>query len=207
MESLLKKTAIWASIAAAIYLMLFFFVDRAVDLWIHVNWSGTWIYNWGTYISYLATGTYIEIGIAFCFILVIIRDPGFEKRWTRLLLYICISAAVAIIIGAAVKYLLGRYRPVMLFEQGLYGLHFLSTEWELNSSPSGHTLRSFSVLTSLSMLYRRFAYLFIAIAVLIGLSRIIVTAHYPSDVVFGAFIGVFSALWVYKYFFIKDKIS
>jgi len=28
-----------------------------------------------------------------------------------------------------------------------------------------------------------------------------------SDVVFGAFIGVFTALWVYKYFFGKDSDS
>ncbi len=207
MPNLLKRTAIWAAIGVAIYLLLFFFIDRAIDSWVHVNWAGTWIYYLGNCISYLTAGPYIEVGIAFCFIFIIIRNPGFEKRWARLLLYICISTAVAIIIGEAIKYLLARYRPVMLFEHGFYGLHFLSTIWELNSTPSGHTLRAFSIMTSLSMLYRRFTYLFIAVAVLIGASRIIVTAHYPSDVVFGAFIGVFSALWVYKYLFIKDKIS
>ena len=95
----------------------------------------------------------------------------------------------------------------MLFEQNLYGLHFFSTEWALNSTPSGHTLRAFSFLTALSMLYRRFTVVFISIAILIGVSRVIVTAHYPSDVVFGAFIGVFTALWVYKYFFGKDRES
>ena len=51
------------------------------------------------------------------------------------------------------------------------------------------------------MLYRRFTAVFISIALLIGVSRIVVTAHYPSDVVFGAFIGIFTALWTYKYFF------
>jgi len=206
MENLLKKTAVWAAVAAAIYLVFYFFFDRSVASWIYANWSGNWINDWGTYISYLATGPFIAIGLAFCFILVIICDPGFKKRWTRFLLYICISAAVAMVIGEAFKYLLARHRPVMLFEQSLYGLHFLSTEWELNSTPSGHTLRSFSILTSLSMLYRRFTYIFIAVAVLIGASRVIVTDHYPSDVVFGAFIGIFVALWVYKYFFIKDSV-
>jgi len=55
------------------------------------------------------------------------------------------------------------------------------------------------------MLYRRFAVVFIPIAILIGVSRVAVTAHYPSDVVFGAFVGTFTALWVYKYFFIKNN--
>ena len=95
----------------------------------------------------------------------------------------------------------------MLFEQNLYGLHFLSAEWALNSTPSGHTLRAFSILTALSMLYRRFASIFIIIAIVIGISRVVVKAHYPSDVVFGAFIGIFAALWVYKHFFIEDNNS
>lgn len=57
------------------------------------------------------------------------------------------------------------------------------------------------------MLYRRFAVVFISIATLIGASRVAVTAHYPSDVVFGAFIGIFTALWVYKHFFVKGNES
>jgi membrane-associated phospholipid phosphatase len=38
-------------------------------------------------------------------------------------------------------------------------------------------------------------------AVLIGMSRVAVTAHYPSDVVFGAFIGIFTAVWTYQALF------
>jgi membrane-associated phospholipid phosphatase len=93
----------------------------------------------------------------------------------------------------------------MLFDHNLYGLHFFSSEWALNSSPSGHTIRAFSLLTALSMLYRRFTVVFIFIALLIGASRVAVTAHYPSDVLFGAFIGIFTAVWTYQYFFDKDK--
>ena len=115
--------------------------------------------------------------------------------------------AIAVVIGDGLKYLLGRHRPTMLFEQNLYGLNFFSTEWALNSTPSGHTIRAFSILTALSMLYRRFAVVFISIAILIGVSRVVVTDHYPSDVVFGAFIGVFTALWVYKYFFREESES
>lgn len=155
----------------------------------------------------MANGSYVRLGIALCLILIVICDFGLKRRWTRFLLYICISGAIAIVIGDGLKYLLGRYRPIMLFEQNLYGLHFFSTEWALNSTPSGHTLRAFSFLTALSMLYRRFTVVFISIAILIGVSRVVVTAHYPSDVVFGAFIGVFTALWVYKYFFGKDRES
>jgi membrane-associated phospholipid phosphatase len=118
--------------------------------------------------------------------------------------YICISGSIAIIIGDGLKYLLGRYGPVMLFEHNLYGLHFFSSEWVINSTPSSHTIRAFSLLTALSFLYRRFTVMFIAVAALISPSRVAVTDHYPSDVLFGAFIGIFTAVWTYQYFFVKN---
>ena len=201
MNNLNNKTIMYAAIAAIIYLALFFFFDRIIDLWVHNTFSNTWVFNSGKYISCLATGSYVKLGIALCFILILVADPGIKKQGTKLLLYICICGAIAIIIGDGLKYLLGRYRPIMLFEHNYYGLHFFSSEWALNSTPSGHTLRAFTILTGLSMLYRRFTPVFISIAILIGISRVVVTAHYPSDIVFGAFIGIFTALWTYKHFF------
>ena len=204
MENLLKKTVIAAGITAVIYLVLFFFFDRTIDLWVYNTCSDTWIFRLATFISYVATGTFIKLAIAICLILIIVIDPGMKKRWTRNLLYICVSCSIAVVVGEGLKYLFGRYRPIMLFEHSLYGLSFFSSDWALNSTPSGHTLRAFSVLTALSLLYRRFTGVFIFIALLIGTSRVFVTAHYPSDVVFGAFVGIFAAVWTYKYFYITD---
>lgn len=205
MENLFKKTAIAAGIAAVIYLVLFFFFDRTIDLWVHNTCSNTWLFRLGTSISYSATGAFIKLAIAICLILIIVIDPGMKRRWTRNLLYICVSCSIAVVIGEGLKYLLGRYRPIMLFEHSLYGLNFFSSEWALNSTPSGHTLRAFSILTALSLLYKRFTAVFISIAILVGASRVFVTAHYPSDVVFGAFIGISAAIWTYKYFFVTDN--
>jgi membrane-associated phospholipid phosphatase len=33
---------------------------------------------------------------------------------------------------------------------------------------------------------------------------VLVTAHYPSDVIFGAYIGVFIALWAYRFLKFDD---
>ena len=204
-EGLLRKTVIAAVIASTAYIVLFIYFDRAIDLWIYNNFSNTWLPQVGSYISYLADGSFIRLGIAICFIMVLISDYRLQKRRSRVLLYICVCVAIAIIIGDGLKYLLGRHRPVMLFDHNLYGLHFFSSEWTLNSSPSGHTIRAFSFLTALSMLYRRFTVVFIFIALLIGASRVAVTAHYPSDVLFGAFIGIFTAVWTYQYFFNREN--
>jgi len=204
MTDLQKKTVFFAGIAGILCLIMFVFFDKSVDLWIHHHWANTWISTSSKYVSYLAKGSFINLGIALCFILVIAADSRLAKPWARIMLYICVSAAIAMVIGDGLKYLLGRYRPTMLFEHDLYGFHLFSGRWKLNSTPSGHTIRAFSILTALSLVYRRFTPAFISIAVLIGISRIFVTAHYPSDVLFGAYIGVFTALWTFVFFFGKD---
>jgi len=201
MERLLEKTAFAAGITAVIYLILFLLFDKRIDLWVHHTWANTRVFGLATSISYAATGPFIKLAIAICLILIVAVDPGMERRWTRGLLYICVSCSMAIILGEGLKYLLGRHRPIMLLEHEQYGLKFFSSEWAVNSSPSGHTLRAFSILTALSLLFRRFTPLFIFMALLVGASRVFVTAHYPSDVVFGAFIGIFSAIWTSHYFF------
>ncbi len=206
MQHLYKKTVIATAITAVIYLIFYFFFDKDIDLWIHHNCSKTWLFNLGNFISHLARNAPIQLGIALCFISMIISDPSMKRRSTKYMLYICTSVSIAIIIGNGLKYLLGRYRPIMLFEQNLYGLHLFSSDWPLNSTPSGHTLRAFAILTALSLIYRRFTLVFISFAVVVGASRVIVTDHYPSDVVFGAFIGIFTASWTYKYFFIQDRL-
>ncbi|MHB8066874.1 MAG: phosphatase PAP2 family protein [Desulfobaccales bacterium] len=207
MEDLWKKTAVAGGITFVIYLVLFAFFDRGVDLWVHQHWAQTWAPRGGAYISGLAQGDFIKLGLALGFILILVADAGLQKKWSRNLLYICVTGAVAIVIGEGLKYLLGRYRPIMLFEQNLYGLSFFASKWALTSTPSGHTVRAFSLLTALSLLCRRGAAtaLFLSLATLIGLSRILLTDHYPSDVLFGAYIGICTALWTYKYFFIKDQ--
>jgi membrane-associated phospholipid phosphatase len=201
MEDLLNKTLVLTGITAILYVVLFYFCDRAIDLWIHNNYASGRIHQYGSYISDLVKGEYIRLALALGFMFIVIYDPGLKKHGIRNLLYICVCGSIAIIIGEGWKYLLGRYRPIMLFEHNLYGMQFFASKWALNSTPSGHTVRAFSILTALSLVYRRFAVIFLSVALLIGVSRVAVTAHYPSDVLFGAFIGIFTAIWIFRYFF------
>ncbi len=201
MNTLAKKTVVTFAGFVLLYVLFFLFFDRPIDQWVHTHFSDTWVSTLGTFVSSGGESPVVEIGLALCFVIGIIgviSNNGENQYWTSCLFYVCISCAVAIVIGEGLKVLLARYRPVMLFESGVYGLHFFSTKWALNSTPSGHTLRAFSIMTALSMLFPRGRILFLTIAVLVGISRIAVTAHYPSDVLFGAFIGIFSALWIYK---------
>jgi membrane-associated phospholipid phosphatase len=207
MSKLYQKTFLATAITLIVYLFLFYFLDRQIDTWVHIALGDTWVPTVGKAVSALATGTYIKLALAVVFTYIFITDPAITKTTTRKLLFISLSISVAILIGAGFKYLLARYRPVMLFEEQLYGLHFFSTEWALNSTPSGHTCRAFAFFTALSLLFKRYATPFLFTALLIGISRVAVTAHYPSDVLFGAYIGTVTAIWIHRIVYLLPEES
>lgn len=57
------------------------------------------------------------------------------------------------------------------------------------SFPSGHTASSFAVMTVMVYYFKSTALIWVLLAVLIGISRIYVHVHYPTDVAVGAILG------------------
>ncbi|WP_158298177.1 phosphatase PAP2 family protein [Sulfurovum sp. NBC37-1] len=205
MKSIREKIIFVTLATAALYVILFLFFDRNIDLWMYHNMPGTAAESIGKQISVLASSLYVNIALLCAFGYIVIFDPGIRKKSTKKLFYIIITVTVAVMIGEGFKYLLGRYRPIMFFEHGEYGLHFFTTKWVLNSTPSDHTIRAFSFFTALGFLYKRTMLLFMFLALMVGASRVVVTAHYPSDVLFGAFVGIMTAVWMHGYFFDEIK--
>lgn len=65
-----------------------------------------------------------------------------------------------------------------------------------HSWPSGHAGSSMAAAVPLAVAYPRFGLVFLALAALIGFSRVYVGVHYPFDVVAGAITGALCALVV-----------
>lgn len=68
------------------------------------------------------------------------------------------------------------------------------------SFPSGHTTASFSMATILTYYLPQFMIVFIALAFLVGISRIYLAVHYPSDVIVGIILGITSSMITHSYF-------
>ena len=70
-----------------------------------------------------------------------------------------------------------------------------------NSFPSGHTATAFTVAVLLSLLIKNkyWTSLLMALAILVGLSRVYLLQHFFIDIYFGSLIGFFNVLIIYSF--------
>lgn len=98
------------------------------------------------------------------------------------------SVSTALVVEA-LKIGLGRARPYVPGENGRFTGPNLSGQY--HSMPSGHSANAFAIATVLAHKYPEQASLLYGLALAVGLSRIQLGVHWPSDVVAGAAIGLF----------------
>jgi len=139
----------------------------------------------------------------------------FFGGFTARVFVICmvISLAIAGLVTGGLKSALGRHRPkqvqtvrmvqlqkarpkfLTLFKKPI--IRFSSSSDRTRSGPSfpsGHTVNNTIAATYFTLFYRRRGWLYWAVAVAVGYSRIYLGAHWPSDVVATLFLGVGEAL-------------
>ena len=117
--------------------------------------------------------------------------------WQRRAGYVFATMASAGLVELAVKFILGRTRPKLWFEQGAFTLHPFSHGWEVNSFPSGHSQAGWAAMIALAVLFPRLRWLFVVVAVLVASSRVFLTVHWASDAMAGAWLG-FAAAMVWR---------
>ncbi|VAX21639.1 hypothetical protein MNBD_NITROSPINAE02-782 [hydrothermal vent metagenome] len=85
-----------------------------------------------------------------------------------------------------IKPFFGRMRPCVTIEDA----RALVSCAHSFSFPSNHAVNSFAVAASIGNIFRPALFVLIPVAMLVALSRVAVGAHYPSDVLFGAVLGL-----------------
>lgn len=111
--------------------------------------------------------------------------------------FIFVAVGLTGLIATTLKRLIGRVRPSV---RGPFAFEPFSWRPDYASLPSGHSVTAFSVLVALGFLLPRLRPLLWIYAVTIALSRVVVSAHFPSDVIAGAAFGALGALVVREWF-------
>jgi membrane-associated phospholipid phosphatase len=112
----------------------------------------------------------------------------------RLLVAALCSGAIAGVVSRLLKHSLEMPRPASILDPSSF--YILGKPLSSLSMPSGHTLTAFAVLSALYFALspnKRPAFLWLfLVAMLAGIARIAVGAHWPADVCAGAAIGLLS---------------
>lgn len=99
------------------------------------------------------------------------------------------------IVVQGLKKILGRERPYKIIEQ----LNTFGINLKDYSFPSGHTTASFTIATVLSLNIPYTTLFAFLLATIVGMSRIYLGVHYPTDVIAGIILGVGSSILVHIY--------
>lgn len=152
------------------------------------------------------TSSYVALGATgFVFLLSFVKQSATLRRCGWQLLFTFLFAFIVI---KSLKYSIDRIRP---FDQHTTVEKLV--EIDTPSFPSGHTLESAAMATTVVLLFSHKALWAFAIAwaMSVAFSRVLLGVHYPSDVMAGIILGVLVALishWIFlKRTSIRDHSS
>jgi len=173
-------------LASALLLVASLYLDRTVQAWMtnHANPAARSfmqaVSRYGDWPEHVLLGL-ILIGIAYW--------RG-NKRWMRIFAAMILACVLAGIGARVVKVATGRSRPNVQTEAEWNGPRINA---RYNAFPSGHTAASTAFFATVAFASWRIGAGLLTIPLLIAFSRMYVAAHYLSDVVCAAIIGVVTA--------------
>lgn len=201
------------AIVFALLLILAASLDRTLALWASAAPRG--LRTLGQVLTALGTSGYMFAGallvIAVAYVRLRREPPGSSRRVAcadqiRRALYFFTVVATSGLAAQALKHIVGRVRP---HAAGFDPLQFIpfSTKASFASFPSGHATSAFAAATALTLLLRRGRWPLFVLATLIAASRVVVGAHFPTDVVCGAALGAITAIALADYRVWQDRLA
>lgn len=103
--------------------------------------------------------------------------------------YLLVSIALSGLIANLLKRAIGRARPQHYDDWGILGFSPFSGHSSFASFPSGHATTIGAFFAALAFLFPRYRFLFATCAIWLAATRVMIGAHYPSDVVAGLALG------------------
>ena len=190
-----RRLVLWAAATALAIILSVLFLDRPAALFFHAQSEELHaVFRFITQFG-VSTGYLVGAAITFVALRVAARMKRFAvlaariESYSALPLFFFVSVAASGLAVDLVKTIFGRARPKLLFSDGAYYFGWLGTRSDFWSFPSGHTANAVSLALAVGMIWPRYRAVAAIFAALVAASRIIITAHYVSDVVMGGFLA------------------
>lgn len=176
-------------------------MDHDIIMWVYNNLHNPILDAVFPVITKLGDAGVVWILITFIFL--------FNKKYR----YVGMTSGIALllsllIVNIGLKPLFSRLRPYYDLAQ----IKLLINKPLGYSFPSGHSSSSFAGAIAILLVYnnRKITYSLLGLAVLIALSRVYLSVHFPSDVIIGSAVGVMCGFVAYKVvdkYYISSKKS
>jgi len=157
--------------------------DERLFLWMNGALDGPIATTFFGVVTWLGNGIVLAIAIL---VPLFVLD---RRRFREHALALVLSVAASGILVTATKPVVDRARPPGHFAEQGVAVHAPGAVPRDMSFPSGHTQTAFGAGVYLSCMYPPAAPVFLAVATLVGISRIALGVHFPLDVAVGALVG------------------
>ena len=140
-------------------------------------------------------------------VLVAIYSPAMPRFWRGVLAawavrigFVFVAIGLPSLFDTIIKNMIGRARPFVVAGPDVWAYEPFTWHARYASFPSGHATTAFAALVAIGAIFPQARGLMWIYAVLIALSRVVITAHHPSDVIGGAIVGAVGAVMVRNWF-------
>ena len=156
---------------------------------------------------------YVLLALASALVVVALVAAGQRGTSRALLLgfgtrlqFIFFSVLFSVLVAEVLKFVIGRGRPFVGGKANAFNFVPFSGTEAYYSLPSAHAVTAFALAFAVSALWPRLRVFMFTYAVVIALTRLVLLAHHPSDVVAGALVGIVGAMAV-RYWFAARRLG
>ncbi len=178
------------------------FIDEQIILWIQAHMVNP---IWTKMMVFLSTlGNHGMIFIALGILLLLFGIRYKNLLYAGIRLFLCLGTT-ALVCNVILKPYVARLRPY-----DVLGFPIVVPPLADYSFPSGHTSAAFAAATAIYAYHKKWGIVAYIFAVCMGISRLYLGVHFPSDVLMGGILGFVMAkitLWVCKkYHFFENNM-
>jgi len=135
-------------------------------------------------------------GYALILILLLFSVRNYRKYWPMVVGAFSAAIVSRFIITEIIRFFWPRLRPFVENQANL----IISQSSAEPSFPSGHASFYFTISAVVYFYNKKLGIIFFAVSVFMGLARIFVGVHWPSDILFGVLVGILSGCLAVRIF-------